>query len=178
MFYPTISSGAIQAILTLRKSMDENPDFLDHEDCPYDDLMKQDIRQLCAVKVVEKEVQVPQIIEKQVVIEKAASGGGKRGPKVRDIGKDVEHELNELIEDLRSLKIDTSDKDLKTSDRVAMLKTRVALAEKMTTLRQASSGIRRVGEFMSTVLSILDDMLNDDQRQEFMRRIEVFAKEE
>ena len=182
MFYPTLSSGAIQAILTLRKAFEENPDFLDHEDCPYDDIMKTDIRTLCAVKVVEKIVQVPQIVEKivekEVRIKDAAAGGGKRGPKLRDVGKDVEKELLDLIEDLKALKLDSNDKDLKTSDRVAMIKVRAALIEKMTTLRQASSGIRRVGEFMSTVLSILDDMMSDDQRQQFMNRIETFAKEE
>lgn len=179
MFYPTLGSGHIQALLTIRKSMDEDPAYLDHEDCPYDDVMKKDIRSLCAVKVIETEPQIiERIVEKEVKIKEAAAGGGKRGPKVRDVGKDVEKELLDLIEDLKALKLDSNDKDLKTSDRVAMIKVRAALIEKMTTLRQASSGIRRVGEFMSTVLSILDDMLNDDQRQLFMQRIEVFAKEE
>lgn len=178
MFYPIIPSGAIQGLLAIRRSLEENPDYFEHEDCEYDEQLIADLKTLTAVKIVEQRVEVPQIVERIIEKEVPAKRTGKRGPKINDPSKDIEKELKEITEDLRALKVDGKDEDMKTADRVKIITTRANLLEKMSTLRQQATNIRKVSEFMSTVLSILDDMMNEDDRQQFMKRIEAFAKEE
>jgi len=119
------------------------------------------------------------IVEKRVeVAAKASEGAGKRGPKDKAGGVDVNEvarEIEEIRQELRQLKIDG--KALQTADKIQLIKLRAQLVEKLVTLAERTTNVKKMSVFMSTVMTILDDLLENDARQEFMRRIEPFAAE-
>ena len=46
------------------------------------------------------------------------------------------------------------------------------------TLAERTTNAKKLSHFMSTIMTLLDDLVDDDRRQEFMRRIEPFATAE
>lgn len=177
-FYPSINLGGIAALLSLRQQMEAHADYLSRDECPYDEDTKDNINRIMAVRVVEVPVEVERIVEKVVEkrIEVAAEGGGKRGPKQKATGVDINEvarEIEDLRAELRQLKIDG--KALQTADKIQLIKLRSQLVEKLVTLAERTTNVKTMSGFMSTVMTILDDLLEDDGRSEFMRRIEPFA---
>ena len=182
-YYPSINLGSIASMVTLRQQMDTHPDYLTNDSCPYDEHTRDQLARVFAAREieVEKVVEVEKIVEKRVeVMVQAASGGGKRGakPKLRGQVDDdiVAQEIKEIRDELRQMKIDG--KALQTSDRLQMIKTRASLVEKMLQMAERAQNVKKMSIFQSTVLGILDDLMTDDLRGQFMSRIEPFADTE
>jgi hypothetical protein len=174
-YFPQLDPRALASLLTIKSQLDVNPDYLSDDNCPYDDMTREDLTKILAPKVVEKVIEVEKIVEKRIEI--AAEGKGKRGPKSKvELSDEIAAELKDIREDLKQLKIDG--RSLQPSDKIAILKTRSVLLEKLVMLAEKSTNIKRVNIFMSTVMTILDDLVEPDMRQEFMRRIEQFAEKE
>jgi len=177
-FFPQIDPRSLASLLTVKQQLDSNPDYLKEEDCPYDEDTVADLTMLLAPKVIERIVEVEKVVEVEKRIEAAASSPGKRGPKQKGIvlTDEITSELKDIREDLRQLK--TDQKNLSPGDRVMILKTRSLLVEKLAVLAEKNTNIKRMNMFMSTVMTVLDDLVPSDQKQEFIRRIEPFAESE
>lgn len=181
-YYPTLNLGSLASLQTLRQQMDLHPDYLEREDCPYDQDTREQLGLIMAPREIEKIVEVPveKIIEKKVEVFVAASeGGGKRGAKPKKSGGDIDEvarEIDEIRQELRQMKIDG--KGLQVSDRIQMVKTRAGLVEKMLQMAERSHNVKKMSLFQSTVMGILDDLMDDERRQQFMKRMEPFAEAE
>lgn len=181
-FYPQINLGALAALMALKQQIEAHEDYLTNPACPYDEDTREQLAKLLAPKTVEVEVirEVEKIVEKKVeVVVDASKGGGKRGPKLKSSGVDMDGvaiEIQGIRDELKQLKLDS--KALQTADKISIIKTRAALVEKLIGMDEKTNNQRKVGLFMSLVLTILDDLMPEESRQEFMKRLEPIAANE
>ena len=185
-YFPTINLAQLATISTLRQQMETHEDYLKHPDCPYDQSTREQIARLLTPKVVEVPVEVEKIVEKIVekrveVMVAASEGGGKRGAKPKPKGSgvnqdEVAKEIADLRSELKQLKIDG--KALQTGDKIQMIKLRASLVEKMIQMDERTNNLKKQSLFMSVVMSILDDLMDDERRHEFLKRLEPFAAAE
>lgn len=179
-FYPQLNLGALAALMAVKQQLEAHEDYLANS--PYDEDTREQMEKLLAPKIVEveKEVIVEKIVEKKVeVVTEAAKGAGKRGPKPKSSGVDMDavaKEITDIRDELKQLKLDS--KALQTADKVQIIKLRAALLEKLISMDEKTNNQRKVGQFMSLVLTILDDLMPEEARQEFMKRMEPLAAAE
>jgi hypothetical protein len=167
-------------VAAIKQQLEAREDYLTSDDCPYDQDTREQLTKLLAPKIVEVEKVVEKIVEKKVeVVTQAAEGGGKRGPKPKSSGVDMDgvaKEIQSIRDELKELKLNS--KALQTADKIQIIKTRAALIEKLISMDEKTNNQRKVGQFMSLVLTILDDLVPEDGRQEFMKRLEPIAAAE
>jgi hypothetical protein len=178
-YFPQINPATLNALLTVKTQLEGNADYLQDSECPYDADVKEELGRLLSPKVVETVREVEKIVEIERRVEvavAAAEGGGKRGPKNKPAVDLIDKELQDLVTDLRQLKTDSKVGD--TAIRLQILKTRSVLLEKMVMLADKVTNVKRMSLFMSTVMSLLDDIMSDEQRQIFMKRLQPFADQE
>lgn len=181
-FYPNLNLGAIASLMAMRQQMDSHEDYFTNDACPYDEDTREQLQRIFATKTVEVEVirEVEKIVEKKVeVVRQAAEGAGKRGPKPKSSGVDMDavaKEIQSIREELKELKLNS--KALQTADKIQIIKTRAALIEKLISMDEKVNTQRKVGLFLSTCMTILDDLMPEEGRQEFMKRLEPLAQAE
>lgn len=181
-YYPKLDIGGLAAIMAIRQQSEMFPDYFEQKACPYDqDTIKQ-LNKLFQIREVEKIVE--KIVEREVKIEtahRAAEGGGV-GPKkvkLKTSGVDldaVSKEIQDIREELKTLKTDSF--GMETGDRIQIIKTRAALVEKLISMDDRVNNLKRLSLYQSVVMGILDDLIPEEGRKQFIRRIEPFAKEE
>lgn len=186
-YYPKLDLGGLAAMQTIRSQMLTFPTYLEEKDCPYDADARALLARMFAPTVVEREVKVevqvpaPTAQRKIETALKAAEGGGV-GPKVlrlKTSGVDldgVSQEIQGLRQELQQLKMDS--KGLQTADKIQIIKTRAGLVEKLVSMDEKTNNLKRNSLFHSTVMAILDDLIPQDRRMEFIQRIAPFAAEE
>ena len=181
-YYPTVDLGSLAAFSTIASQLLLHEDYLGAE-CPYTDDVREQLDKMFAPKVVEREkvVEVEKIIEmKAERAEQSAQGGGAgRKLKVKTSGVDLEGvsgEIQGLRQELQQLKIDS--KGLQTSDKIQIIKTRAALVEKLVAMDERTNNLKKTSQFQTTILSILDDLIPEDRRLEFIKRVHPFAMED
>lgn len=181
-FYPNLNLGALASLMAMRQQMELHEDYLDNKACPYDDDTREQLKRLLAPRIVEKEViKEVEVVRNVEVVRQAAEGAGKRGPKIkpRSSGVDMDlvaKEMQDIRDELKQLKLDA--KSLQTSDKVTIIKTRAALVEKLIVMDEKVNNQRKIGLFMSTVMTILDDLMPEENRQAFIKRLEPLAASE
>lgn len=177
-FYPFISTDVINALTTLSEQIIAYEDFLDRPECPYDPITKEMLRRMIRVKA---EVPVApdqsKITTRRIeTAEMAVSEGSKRGRKLKDGGviiDDVAKEIEAIRAELQQLKLDST--KLPTNEKIQIIKTRAALVEKLIAMSERCINIKTQSRFMTTVMGLLDDLVPNDERLEFIRRLEPFA---
>lgn len=182
-YFPALTSGPIMALTTIKQQLEMDHGYLDREECPYDEDMKRDLKALLAPVIVEVEVEkvVERIIEKRVeVAAQASEGGGQRGPKIKGSSNQnaevIGKELAETLGDLRTLKINA--KTLQPKDKLDIMKVQATMLEKLITMEERNTNVKKMSAFMSTVMGIMDDLMPDDMRQTFMKRLQPFVDQE
>lgn len=181
-FYPKLDLTAVAALRTLHQQYRLHEGYLDNPDCPYDDDTKAVLEKIMAPETIEKIVEVEKIVERKATIAERAAEGGGTGPKkitLKTSGVDndeVAKEIEDIRRELQQLKIDA--KGLQTSDKIQIIKTRAGLVEKLVAMSERIFNLKRMSLFQSTVLGILDDLMPEDRRKDFLKRIQPFAVEE
>lgn len=183
-YYPSLDLSVLAAVRTIRAQMEMHEGYFDNLACPYDKRTKEELTTLLTPpvreieKIVEKVVEVERKVE---IAERAAEGGGV-GPKkvsLKTSGVDlagVSTEIQEIRDELKLLKTDSLGLD--TGDRIQIIKTRAQLIEKLVSMDEKVNNLKRLSLFQSVVMGILDDLMPEDRRKEFIKRIEPFAKED
>ncbi|WP_037500706.1 hypothetical protein [Sphingomonas jaspsi] len=170
--YPTLRLGVLSGLADLKAQCDATPGFLRKPDCPYDN----DTVALLEKLFQPKEIEV--IVEKY--IDKPTRGQVGRPKKSGEITDDdaveLETEAKELLKELRELGKDADGelKNLDTSTKLTIIKTQTTLMEKLVSIRERFASVRKVATFQSTVVGILDDLVPDEKRDEFLKRLEPF----
>jgi hypothetical protein len=182
-YYPALTGGAVMALTTIKQQLEMDGGYLEREDCPYEEHTKADLKALLSPQIVEvpKIEYVEKIIERKVeVAATAAEGGGQRGPKLKgssvESGEVIGKEIAQTLDDLRQLKLNA--RTLQPKDKIDIMKVQATLLEKLTMLEERNINIKRLSLFMSTVMGILDDLMPEDMRQIFIKRLQPFADAE
>jgi hypothetical protein len=170
MSYPTLRLGVLQGLATLKVACDAEQGYLRRPDCPYDNDTIELLEKLF------KPVEVEVIVEK--IVEKPSRGKVGRPSKKNELSEDdaneLEIEAKEMLTELRNMaKTEEGDlKQLDTGTRLSILKTRTQLLEKLVSIRERFTSARKVIEFRSTVMGILEDLVPEEKRDEFLKRLE------
>lgn len=182
-YYPNIDIGLLAGLMTIHNQMELHEGYLESKECPYDTDTKERLSKMFAPKVIEKVVEVEKIVERRVEIATQASAGGgavgRKSLKEKTSGVDTEgvsSEIQDLRKELQQLKIDS--KGLQTSDKISIIKTRAGLVEKLVTMDERVNNLKKMAMFQSVILNVLDDLVPDDRRLEFIKRITPFANGE
>jgi hypothetical protein len=172
MSYPTLRLGVLQGLAELKANCDADQSYLRKTECPYD---------IDTIKMIEKLFKPIEIeVIKEVVVDKPSRGQVGRPSKGRELNDDdaaeVEQEAREMLTELRQLdkQADGEMKQLDTATRLSILKTRAQLMEKLVSIRERFTSVRKVIEFQKVVVSILDDIVEEDKRDEFLKRLEQY----
>lgn len=85
----------------------------------------------------------------------------------------LEHESNELFDALTAAGKDLKDKD--NAERMAYFRTSTQLLERIVGIQERALNLKKLAEFQQLVLSIMDDVLDGDQRAQVRDRLREAA---
>lgn len=162
--FPTLRLGVLQSMIELQAQFHHNPQLFDEKECPYDRETVDVLRRIFAVKTIEKEVvrEVIKEVGRTPVAEKLNSAQQE----------EVEQTALDLLQELK--KLGNGEKGLDTSTKIQIIKTKATLIEQLLKMRERFMNVKRVANFQTVVIAILDDLLDEDRRQEFLKRVEPF----
>ena len=160
--YPQLRIVVLQGLLALRDQVQADPEFLSAPECPYDEGTKDILTQLFSVRTVEK------IVEKEVRV-------AERGRPSKDIKLDNEDQrkvLDEIKKTLEQLNNMTMDATLQTGERIQIAKTKSDLLDKLLKMMERHTTVARVEQFKEAVIGILNDLVNEKDRDLFLSKID------
>lgn len=172
MSYPTLRLGVLQGLAELKANFDADQEYLRKADCPYDNDTIAMLEKLFEPREIE--------VIKEVIVDKPERGKVGRPSTKKELSDDdaveLETEAKEMLTELRQLdKQDDGElKQLDTATRLSILKTRTQLMEKLVSIRERFTSVRKVIEFQRVVMNILEDLIEEDQRDEFLKRLEPY----
>ena len=164
--FPPLRAALLQSLITIKEQYDADPDFLSSS--PYDNEAKAVLAKLFTPKVVET--------VKEIEVVKEVKAG--RGRPSKDVGLNAEDqdsvisEIRDLIKQLNEL--DAGDKQLDTGERVKIINTKSNLIERLLKMQERVFNAKRMGDFMVSVMGLLDDLVSEKDRHVFLKRLEPF----
>jgi hypothetical protein len=168
--YPTLRLGLLHGMLQLKERIDADPDFLKSPSCPYDPETVEALSKIYAAKVIEK-----------TIIKGGSDGVEKRGrgrPATReqalteDQSDELELNAKELLKELKNL--GDGGKTLETGERIQIIKAKAALVEQLLKAQERVLNVKRIAQFQAVVITILDDLIDETGRDEFLKRLEPY----
>lgn len=166
--FPPLRAGVLASLVDLKERVDQDPDFLDNS--PYDNEAKRVLAVLLAPKVVEKEVRV------EVPIAAPARGRGRPTKDVALSDEDqakVRENIEALLKQLSEMGTGEDEK-LETSERIQIVKTKAALNEQLLKMQERVFNVKRMSDFQTIVLGIVESLVPDADKHLFMERIEAY----
>jgi len=146
--YPVLDEKPLRQISQL---YEYNPNLFNRPDCPYSDFIKQ---LFCG--------------------ELKTNDFDSHAADMSD--DELTANINDLHKRLTDYWEDVKDSD-KSADKNTYFRLSVTLMEKLVSLKEKMQNLRSVDQFMASVMGIMDDILNADQRTEVMTRLEKFSKD-
>jgi len=147
MFYPKIREDEILKLNVVVKSLEKDPTYLDHPDCPYPDTVKDFFRKQAAPVEVEDLFGGDE--EKEILIDR---------------------QVEQLINDLEAFSKQLTNAD--HSEKLQYFKTKTTLLEKLVTMRERVFNLKELNEFRGTILAFMDEVCTKDQVTELMKRLD------
>ncbi len=165
--YPHLDLDQLLSAIKVIEQSVENDKYLDPAECPYDEDIRKRLNKLSLWVTSNQTAQ-------KVVKEAEPVGRPRSGPALPI--EELEKEVNEIRTELSQLKLDS--RDLDTADRIQIIKTRAALMEKMLAMKERTNNLKRQASFQSTVISIMEDIMEQSQREEMIKRLEPYVDAE
>ena len=165
--FPPLRAGVLTALAELKARVDEDPTFL--EASPYDNEAKRVLLALFEPKIVEKEV------IKEVIKEKKA-GRGRPSKDVALSEEDMENvrtNIAALIDQLNKMGTGEDEK-LETSQRIQIVKVKAALTDQLLKMQERHFNIKRMSDFQTIVLGVVESLVPDSDKHLFLERLEAF----
>lgn len=161
--YPPLRMAVLNGLLEIKSDLAS----LDAEDCPYDPETVKVLKDILAPQVVEK------VVEKEVVVQ----AGRGRGRPSKDV--ELSSEDKQLIGDtirglIEALDAMGTGEGLETNERIQITKTKTALVRDLLQLREKNVTAQKMEEFKETVIGILNDLVKEEDRELFLRRLEPY----
>lgn len=169
--FPPLRIGLLQALINLKERIDADENAL--EGAPYDPETVSILRQLFAPKVVEKKVEVE-------VVREAKAGRGRPTKDVALSAEDQEKlkdEITDLMKQLNDLGTgggEDGEVKLPTGERIQIVKVKAQLIDQLLKMQERVFNIKRMSQFQEVVIGILQDLVSEDDRELFLKRIEPY----
>jgi len=146
--YPKIPDEFATALSAVAKAVELNPGYLDRPDCPYGTALKNALNGLRGAGT-----QVEAIFNENT----------------EDLDV-IERELKELLTKMKNFgeKLDGLD----ANEKIQYFKASTGLWEKLIGMQERTLNLKKLSDFQSCVVEIMDDLLSVDQREEMMKRLE------
>jgi hypothetical protein len=161
--YPPIDIAEISTFLTIIEDYIDDPSYFDPTECPYDPDIMDKIKKL-----------VQPVMVASATIDEKNPVGRPTKQVVLPIDE-VEKEINDIRQELASLKIDG--KTLETADRIQIIKTRAALVEKIIGMKERVTNLRTQKQFVTVVIGIMEDMMDQKQREKMIKLLEPYLEQ-
>jgi hypothetical protein len=168
--YPPLRLGLLQGLVQLKERVTADPAFLKGKDCPYDPETIGILEGLFVERVVEK------IVMRGADPANAEKRGRGRPTKDQQLTGDDAEELEQTTKELLSQLKQLGDgaKTLETGEKIQIIKAKSALVEQLLKMRERMMNVKRMANFQAVVISVLDDLVEEDGRAEFLKRIEPY----
>lgn len=169
--YPPLRLAALNQLASLQTQMEADPEFLEHEDCPYDGETKELLSKLLKPRTVE----VP--VEKVVSsgsggVEKAGRGRPSKDIKLSD--EDQQKILDNIKETIEGLNDLAKKEGLETNEAIQIAKTRTSLVDQLLKMQERYFSVTRNQKFIEDVIGILNDVGSEEMREAVQSRLEQF----
>ncbi len=166
MNYPPLRMQVLLSLVELKEKILADPEFLEKGEVPYDGDTLKTLKTLLAPQVVTN------VVEKTVKVR-------DRGRPAKDAlsaeNQDkVSQQLMKLLEDLEAMGESEADQQLPTNERVQITKTKASIVKQVLAMQESATNVKKVSEFMETVVGILDDLVSEKDREVFLNRMEQF----
>lgn len=166
--FPTLRLGLLQTLRELKREFNTDDAIFTREDCPYD------------LETIEILKEILQTTVRTVEVEKLIFAEAKAGPKTgvndEDMGV-VEAELRQCLDELRNLNKDADGVAKNDEDtQLKIIKAKASLIEQLVKLRERVMNVRRQTDFEGTVMGILEELVSEDDRAVFLRRLESYKE--
>lgn len=166
--FPPLRAGVLASLADLKERVDLDPDFLDAS--PYDNEAKRVLAKLFEPKIIEKEVkiEVP-----------AAAGPAKRGRPTKDVALSEEDmdkvrgNIADLLKQLNEMGTGEDEK-LETSERIQIVKVKAALNEQLLKMQERHFNVKRMSDFQTVVIGIVESLVPDVDKHRFLELIEPY----
>ena len=166
--YPTISISALNNLKIVLDNARHDPTYLDGRKAPYDKPTRELLKSLIADPILE--VTVP---------ESKPEGQQKRGAKSKKTQitiSELDKEYDELRGYIQDIKRDIN--GLEPNEKIQVIKTHAALIEKMLGMKERIKNLKKMDQFIATVIQLMEDELPQDLRMKVLEKLEPFADEE
>lgn len=150
------------AVLTALVDIKDNLEKLDES--PYDEETRGLLRKLLAPTIVEN------VITKEVPVT------GTRGRPSKDIQLSAEDQAK-LLKDIKDTLVSLDSMmqvNMPTSEKIQVAKTKTALLDQLLKMIERHTTAQKVESFKETVVGILEDLVEEKDREIFLRRMEDF----
>lgn len=166
--FPTLRIGVLQSLKELKEQFAADDSIFEQTGCPYDretvEILKSILQVTVRVETVEK------LVQPEIAIAK------RGGLTDEDVGI-VEEELRTCLSELRSLGKEVEGVARVDEDtHLKIIKAKASLIEQIVKLRERVMNVRRQAEFEGTVMGILEELVGEDDRTEFLRRLAPFRE--
>jgi len=148
--YPQLDEKSIRLVTQL---YEVDPKYFDNPACPY----SADIKELF------KGESQTQYFDTHTTVSLASD-------------EDISNEINDVYQKLKDYWEEVKSSD-KSADKNTFFRVSTSLLEKLVDLRERMSKIKQVNAFITEVMSIMDEILNSDQRNEVTERLKRFNEE-
>ena len=154
-YYPACPEGIDLSFFlgTIIKHLEENPDYLDDPECPYEDDTRKILLRLVPKGNIKNRIKEIQTLDPEE-------------DRWEFLDREVQSLYNDLKKQAEVLGTSTS------SEKMSYFRTATSLLEKLVSLQERTVGLKRIGEFHTTVMEVMDDILSPDQRTTVMKKLE------
>lgn len=164
--FPTLRLAVVQGMLDLKRQYDAEPTFFKASECPYDAETVEMLEGIFASRIVEVEKIVT------VTVEAEASKEARRERLNGEEQDLVDKTVGDMLKELNRL--GEGELGLDTQTRVQIIKAKATLIDQMLKMHERVMNVKRVANFQTVVISILDDLVTDADRDVFLQRLEPY----
>lgn len=158
-FFPPLPDDLDWSLNLIRTHLKENPDYLLDPDCPYPEALRTVLEDLMGEN------------------EPPAGAGGVAGgwddgemvPEGEAKWDWLERESASLLRELTEAKNGLDVRD--NAEKMAYFRVATALLEKIVAIQERVLNLKHIGRFHQTVLGVMEDVLEPDQRTTVMERL-------
>lgn len=163
--YPPLRLAVLNALTSMKESVEADAEYL--KGSPYDQETIDILTKLFAPKVIERTID-------RIVNVPAKAGRGRPSKDVA-LGEDdeikIQQEISKLLESIE--KMETTE-TMEVSQKIALTKNKRDLLESVLKMRERETTVRKMEEFKETVIGLLEDLVNEKDREIFMARLEPY----
>jgi hypothetical protein len=146
-YFPPLSNDALWAFSVIFEHLLSDPEYLEHEECPYPRDFREKLSKIKA-KTTISEAEIEEI--------------------------DLESEAHTLFLELRESKDHLTSDD--NAERMSYFRTATSLLDKLIGMRERANNIKRVSAFYSSVLGVMEEVLEPAQVTVVRNRLKDFVE--